>query len=996
MESKKKNMDKDKILSVNQKNMMKPPLDKSSSSLVSNSLPVSSVDMSTPTTNDKFMNIEKNVTSYPAPSSSSMIFPDSNLATNNKATEQNEPQHFHAAFRTPESVSFCTTTYPGNNSKSNNSKNKLNALSSNFDAADDVPDSALCPPGSEATGRWTKKEHAAFTQALDKYGREWKKIAAAVGTRTVVQVRTHAQKYFQKLVKEGGDVDVYFGNPAGGTNVGTSDTKRSRPQGETKATPSSQTKSKTTSDSEDDYYYFDSEAPPAKRQTTYYTSSGSNISSAKRINDDDIPPPSPASCGKRKDAEISAVMSLVGSPIAKATENGIDTLAKMREAYRKPPPPLTNTSTPLSIINPNSLPSNEGDSLNPPDTPWDGEMLALESRQHRTNYYAPMNVATSKEQDDFLQNVVSLISDGDVSGLDELLKAAKLPEETSIPPIAGDINGDIFNTKKSQMAGQTSSSAIRCFSPRAMQQEAKANVNKSSIIADLLNRLDESGNSALHRACGGGVTSDESFHDENTVLEMCKLLVEYGASVSSLASTKQSCVHLAALLKYKSVVNLLVLKGCPVNAIDENGDCATHVAARLNDIDMLNILTNSGANCHVRNKAAKCALDLLDDCEEKNMNRHELRSALLELEPRLRTLILYHEDCLEHAARRESDWEGPDRLEGIMKSLLNHELFPAHEVEISNQFQKAQVELLRRVHSPEYIAFVNSLSKKVQDGESSDTNKVVPFTPHVQMRMFNKDSSSTKADINCDTSFSAGTLKAARRAAGAVAHAVDRVLLGRNRNAFCAVRPPGHHAGYRGLLDGAKSCGFCIFNNVAAGAFHALETHNCERVAIVDIDVHHGNGTEDIVRRYPNPSRIFFFSLHLYDKPEDETGYEFFPGSGGEDDTTHNIINVPLMPMWHDVKGSGTRAASKSTVHQPPRSGKEAYKQAISQRLIPALRAFSPDLILVSTGFDPAEGDVGNVKNEIGGVARGMDLSPIDFEWDNDGVTESRRFVLQW
>ena len=294
------------------------------------------------------------------------------------------------------------------------------------------------------------------------------------------------------------------------------------------------------------------------------------------------------------------------------------------------------------------------------------------------------------------------------------------------------------------------------------------------------------------------------------------------------------------------------------------------------------------------------------------------------------------------------------------------------------------------------IAFVNTLSKKVQESSSNNStssNHVVPFTPQVQMKMFHQDSSNTKADINCDTSFSAGTLKAARRAAGAVAHAVDRVLMGRNRNAFCVVRPPGHHAGYRGLLDGAKSCGFCIFNNVAAGAFHALETHNCERVAIIDIDVHHGNGTEDIVRRYPHPSRIFFFSLHLYEKSAEDTttaaggaggGYEFFPGSGGEDDTTHNIINVPLMPMWlENSKGSGTRSTAKSNVQQPSRSGRDAYKQAISQRLIPALRAFSPDLILLSTGFDAAEGDVGNVKNEapVGGIARGMDLRPIDFEW---------------
>ena len=127
---------------------------------------------------------------------------------------------------------------------------------------------------------------------------------------------------------------------------------------------------------------------------------------------------------------------------------------------------------------------------------------------------------------------------------------------------------------------------------------------------------------------------------------------------------------------------------------------------------------------------------------------------------------------------------------------------------------------------------------------------------------------------------------------------MDCVLLGRNRNAFCVVRPPGHHAGYRGLLDGAKSCGFCIFNNVAAGALHALEGQFCERVAIIDIDVHHGNGTEDIVRHYNRPDRLFFFSSHLYEKDKDGP-YEFFPGSGAGDDT---VLILYLFILSHFLR----------------------------------------------------------------------------------------------
>jgi SHAQKYF class myb-like DNA-binding protein len=944
--------------------------------------------------------------SYQAAGSSVMSFPDPDNGNHDNLALNPQTQHYlTAAYNTPDNVSFDLNVFDQDNDISIDPLNQSNDDSlpntANFDNMgdtsvhhhdDDVPDSALCPPGSEATGRWTKKEHELFTEALHKYGKEWKKVASMVKTRTVVQTRTHAQKYFQKVLKGGTDSDVSSNNG--------SESKRPRTQSsEAKVLLSqcSEPNEEATGEGED-YFYYESEQPSRKRQTTTFCNNRNNATpsaSVKPISEDDIPPPSPASCGKRKDAEISAVISLMGSPpTAKAMENGIHTLARMREAYRKPSltPMRAMNASPLSIINPSSLPASEME--NPPDTPWDGEMLALESHRLKNSYYVPMNVATSKEQDDFIHKVCSLIIAGDVSSLLKLLQAAKLPEETNISPggsVAGDIGNaaDMFLAQTAQSGGRVaaSSAAIRSFSPRASgsQRNPRTDIKPSTVIADMLNRIDEGGNSALHLACGSGVLKAENFHNETVVLEMCKVLIEYGASVSLVNSKLQSCVHLASSLRYQSVVNLLIMKGCPVNCVDDNGDCATHVAARHNDIEMLSILTNSGVNCHIRNKAAKCALDLLDDCEDKNMNRHEVRTALLTMEPRLRTLVLYHEDCLEHAARRESDWEGPDRLQGIMTSLHNKELFPPYEVEISNQFQKAHVGLLSRVHCPEYIAFVNSLSKKVQESTNSSTttNQVVPFTPQVQMKMFNQNSSDTKADINCDTSFSAGTLKAARRAAGAVAHAVDRVLLGRNRNAFCVVRPPGHHAGYRGLLDGAKSCGFCIFNNVAAGAFHALETHNCERVAIIDIDVHHGNGTEDIVRRYPNPSRIFFFSLHLYEKGEEPTEYEFFPGSGGEDDTTHNIINVPLMPMWHETVKSGTRATAKSSVQQPPRTGRDAYKQAISQRLIPALRAFSPDLILLSTGFDAAEGDVGNVKSEAptGGIAKGMDLRPVDFEW---------------
>ena len=259
--------------------------------------------------------------------------------------------------------------------------------------------------------------------------------------------------------------------------------------------------------------------------------------------------------------------------------------------------------------------------------------------------------------------------------------------------------------------------------------------------------------------------------------------------------------------------------------------------------------------------------------------------------------------------------------------------------------------------------------------------------------------------------------------------------MGRNRNAFCVVRPPGHHAGVNGLLDGGESCGFCIFNNVAAGALYAItdERDLCSRVAIVDIDVHHGNGTEEIVRKFSDPSKLFFFSIHLYDndnrkRSANQFHYKFYPGTGSEDDLAMNIMNVPIVPMWRDqnppaapvvrthntrhkakvandsqdessvgtpkgsAKNSDVEAGSGSATPQTgggASSGRVAYRQAIQDRLLPALRAFNPDLILISAGFDAARGDVGNARHERGGRERmGLDLEPEDYAWTTRKILE--------
>ncbi len=160
------------------------------------------------------------------------------------------------------------------------------------------------------------------------------------------------------------------------------------------------------------------------------------------------------------------------------------------------------------------------------------------------------------------------------------------------------------------------------------------------------------------------------------------------------------------------------------------------------------------------------------------------------------------------------------------------------------------------------------------------------------------------------------TPQAALRAAGALVHATDLVLTNQHKVAFCNVRPPGHHA----LRN--RAMGFCFFNNVAIGAAHAIEEYGLNRVAIVDFDVHHGNGTEAIFTDEP---RVMLCSSFQH---------PFYPGVGADTVSDH-IINVPL----------------------PAGTGGEQFREAITQRWLPALHQFAPQIIFISAGFDAHEED---------------------------------------
>lgn len=174
--------------------------------------------------------------------------------------------------------------------------------------------------------------------------------------------------------------------------------------------------------------------------------------------------------------------------------------------------------------------------------------------------------------------------------------------------------------------------------------------------------------------------------------------------------------------------------------------------------------------------------------------------------------------------------------------------------------------------------------------------------------------------IDGDTAMCSGTLQAALRAAGAATLAVDLVMSGKHHAAFCAVRPPGHHA------ERHAAMGFCFFNNVAVGAWHAMDRHGLERIAIVDFDVHHGNGTEDIIT---GDERVLFCSSFQH---------PFYPGTGAGSKAS-NVINVPL----------------------PAGTSGDAFRAAVERHWLARLDEFAPQLVMISAGFDGhAEDDMAN------------------------------------
>jgi acetoin utilization deacetylase AcuC-like enzyme len=266
-------------------------------------------------------------------------------------------------------------------------------------------------------------------------------------------------------------------------------------------------------------------------------------------------------------------------------------------------------------------------------------------------------------------------------------------------------------------------------------------------------------------------------------------------------------------------------------------------------------------------------------------------------------LRLYtHDACLAHQPGAGHP-ESPARLASVLHAL-DHDHFAALD---RCEAPRATRAMLERAHDADYVARIFALAEECARNGAS-------------------------LHVDADTVLAPATLEAALRAAGAVVAAVDAVLDGACRRAFCAVRPPGHHA------TATQAMGFCIFNSVAIGAAHALAAHGLKRVAIIDFDVHHGNGTQDIAAREP---RLLYLSTHQS---------PLYPGTGAASEHGRgNVFNAPL----------------------PPGTGSEEFRATWHELLLPRLAAFRPQLLLVSAGFDAHRLD----------PLADMNLGSEDFAW---------------
>jgi acetoin utilization deacetylase AcuC-like enzyme/ankyrin repeat protein len=505
-----------------------------------------------------------------------------------------------------------------------------------------------------------------------------------------------------------------------------------------------------------------------------------------------------------------------------------------------------------------------------------------------------------------------------------------------------------------------------------------------------------------------------------------KLLLEADTENKTLSALDRALatpLHTAARGGHGDCVDALLSAGAPTGCTDRHGSNELHAAAYLGACDAIRLLlraSNVGPAASVL-LAAKDSRGRTP-AEVAALRGHAEAASLLSpagapavsVAPHVRlgpTLILAPPDCDQHRTAAvlargapEPPPENPRRLDALLdpaQGVLHSTEFadPARVLLDRTTNRAAQLGDVLRCHEWSYVRRLQAAIRGVPDAPG------------------------VVGSLDGDTGVSAGSFRAALAAAGAVCEAVDRMVAGTARNAFCAVRPPGHHAGPFGPVSpseppGSGSHGFCLLNNVAIGAAYAMAVHRgtFARVAIVDFDVHHGQGTEACVEavvpsavRLPfttvategtlrvqtckpwlgetDRHNVFFASVHGF-------GGGFYPGTGPTVDTDPAggglSLTSPLQALEWDQDGvvqvhrsqaleghptGGPRVIDVGMAGTGPKSGRgEAWRRVWAGRVLPCLDAFAPDLIFVSAGFDA------HAKDDIQGPVN-LGVTEPDYEW---------------
>ncbi|TDH69719.1 hypothetical protein CCR75_008342 [Bremia lactucae] len=487
-----------------------------------------------------------------------------------------------------------------------------------------------------------------------------------------------------------------------------------------------------------------------------------------------------------------------------------------------------------------------------------------------------------------------------------------------------------------------------------------------------------------------------------------KLIHEYNVDVNSVTTLRQTPAHIAALVGFADGIDLLHAS-------------SRHVRADLTRQDMQGFTAAQVAN-HCGFIALEKRLVAAEAVKSIPKEPCEMDQIYLNNQTRL----YFHPEVYRHLPMAyhyrggpDPPPENPERIDTLVDpvfGVLRSREFQRPNVKWHDKIERADLADILRVHEFHYVDRLRRTcaglaasigGKKPVEFKNVGLRSIQRLDPLKSMSCSSLEDSEeccATHSLDSDTALSVGSYEAATRAAGAVCQAVDDVVAGKCRNAFCIVRPPGHHAGPVGKVvcknDREGSLGFCLFNNVAVGAAFARAHYKHEgihKVAIVDFDVHHGNGTEEIVRQlvpsmkeidYETPygtgkqvvhqykpwrndndaENVFFSSVHGYgqkdqdDMVHQETPSWFYPGSGES-----RVKEFPV--IWNEGLGLDCQGSSVSRLK---------WRSAFRDRILPKLCEFHPDLIFLSAGFDAHKKELVN----WGYLA----LLEQDYEWLVDHI----------